>query len=62
MLGTTPDAEDAQIQQLTDSFHVKGSVCIAPNFSILQTFCPLFLVCFRTETTRKSTLTFTVVD
>lgn len=37
MLDTIPHAEDAQMLQLTDSFYVKGSVHIAPNFDILQT-------------------------
>lgn len=42
MLDTNPHAEDAQMLQLTDSLHVKGSVHIAPNFNILQTLRPHF--------------------
>lgn len=62
MLDITPHTEDAQMLQLTNSFNVKGSVQIAPNFYILQTRCPHFLVCFRTETTEKGHLTFITVD
>lgn len=36
-LDTIPHAEDAQMLQLTDTFHVKVSVHIAPNFNILRT-------------------------
>lgn len=56
MLDTTPHAEDAQILQLTDSFHVKGSVCIAPNFSILQTYLSLVFWCVLGQKQQKKVL------